>query len=80
MGIRRVACLTWNPLLVRVDNSSAGMGTSVMDKFGSVIDRMNMKLGSKFIDSLRIKTQLMIRLQRMIVVVVPPTRKAWCGG
>ena len=56
MGIRRVACLTWNPLLVRVDNSSAGMGTSVMDKFGSVIDRMNTKLGNKFLNSLRIKT------------------------
>ena len=79
MGIRRVACLTWNPLLVRVDNS-AGKGTSVINKFGSVIDRMNMKLGNKFINSLRIKTQLMIRLQRMIVVVVPPTHKAWCGG
>ena len=30
-----------------------------MDKFGSVIDRMNMKLGSKFLNSLRIKTQLL---------------------
>ena len=79
MGIRRVACLTWNPLLVRVDNS-AGKGTSVINKFGSVIDRKDMKLGSKFINSLRIKIQLMKRLQRMIVVVVPPTRKAWCGG
>ena len=40
-----------------------------MDKlFGSVIDRMNMKLGSKFLNSLRIKTQLFIRLQRMIIV------------
>ena len=38
---------------MRVDNS-AGKGTSGMDKFGSVIDRMNMKLGafgSKFLDS-----------------------------
>jgi hypothetical protein len=33
---------------MRVDNS-AGMGTSGMDKFGSVIARMNMKLGSKFL-------------------------------
>ena len=39
-----------------------------MDKFGSVIDRMNMKLGSKIIISLRIKTQLLNRLQRVIVV------------
>jgi len=27
-----------------------------MDKFGSVIDRVNMKLGSKFLNFLRIKT------------------------
>jgi hypothetical protein len=34
MGIRRVAGLTWNRLLMmRVDNS-AGMGTSGMAKFG----------------------------------------------
>jgi len=43
-------------------------GMSGMDKFGSVIDRMNMKLGSKFICSLRVKTQLIKRLQRVIVV------------
>ena len=52
---------------MRVDNS-AGKDTSVMIKFGSVIDRMNMKLGSKFLYSLRIKTQLLKRLQRVIVV------------
>ena len=50
-----------------IDNS-AGKGTSGMDKFGGVIDRMNMKLGSKFLNSLRIKTQLLKRLQRVIVV------------
>jgi hypothetical protein len=50
---------------MRVDNST-GKGTSGMDKFGSVIDRMNMELGSKFLNSLRIKTQLLIR--RVIVV------------
>ena len=44
MGIRKVAGLTWNRLLMRVDNS-AGKGTSGMNKFGSIIDRMNMKLG-----------------------------------
>jgi predicted NAD-dependent protein-ADP-ribosyltransferase YbiA (DUF1768 family) len=38
-----------------------------MDKFGSVIDRMNMKVGGKFLNSLRIKTQLLNRLQRVIV-------------
>jgi hypothetical protein len=50
-------------------NNSVEKGTSGMDKFGSVIDRMNMKLGSKFPNSLRIKTQLLKRLQRAIVVV-----------
>ena len=39
-----------------------------MDKFGSAIDRMNMKLGSKFLNSLKITTQLLKRLQRVIVV------------
>ena len=38
-----------------VDNST-GEGTSGMDKFCSVVDRMDMKLGSKFLNSLRIKT------------------------
>jgi hypothetical protein len=47
MGIRRVAGLTLNRLLMRVDNS-VGNGTSGMDKFGSKIDRVNMKLGSNF--------------------------------
>ena len=39
-----------------------------MDKFGSGIDRMNMKLGGKIVNSWRIKTQLLKRLQRVIVV------------
>jgi len=39
-----------------------------MDNFGSVIDRMNMKLGSKFLNPLRTKTQLLKRLQCVIVV------------
>ena len=52
---------------MRVDNT-AGKGTSVMDKFGSIIDRINMKLGSKFLNYLIIKTQLLNRLQRVIVV------------
>jgi aspartate carbamoyltransferase regulatory subunit len=49
-------------------NNSAGKGMSSMDKFGSVIDRINMKLGSKFLNNLIIKTQLLKRLQRVIVV------------
>jgi hypothetical protein len=48
-------------------DSRVGKGTSGMDKFGSVVDRMNMKLRSKFFKSLRIKTQLLKRLQRVIV-------------
>jgi len=39
-----------------------------MDKLGSTIDRTNMKLGSKFLNSLKIKTQLFKRLQHVIVV------------
>jgi len=39
-----------------------------MDKFGSVIDRMNMIIRSKFLNSLRIKTRLLKRLQRVINV------------
>ena len=39
-----------------------------MDKFGSVIDRKNMKLRIKFLNSLRSKIQLLKRLQCGIVV------------
>jgi len=46
---------------------STGKCMPGMDDFGSVIDRMNMKLRSKFLKSLRIKTQLLERLQRVIV-------------
>jgi hypothetical protein len=53
---------------MRVDDNSAGKGTPGMDKFGSVVNRMNMKLGSKFLNSFSIKTQLLKRLQRVIVV------------
>jgi hypothetical protein len=35
---------------------------------GSIFDRMNMKLGSEFTNSLRIKTHLLDKLQRVIVV------------
>jgi hypothetical protein len=52
---------------MRVDNS-VGKGTSGMDRFGSVVDRMNMKLGSGFPNYLRIKTQLLRSLQPMISV------------
>ena len=49
-------------------NDSVGKGTSGMYKVGSIIERMNMKLGSKFLNSLRFKTPLLKRLQRVIVV------------
>jgi hypothetical protein len=39
-----------------------------MDKFGSVIDIMNMELGGKLLNSLRIKTQFLERLQHVLVV------------
>jgi|AntDeeMetagen134_2_1112570.scaffolds.fasta_scaffold12731_1 hypothetical protein len=54
---------------MRVDDSTPPRkGTSGMDKFGSLIDKINIKLGSNFHSYLRTKTQLLKRLQRMIVV------------
>ena len=47
---------------------SAGKGTSGMDKFSSVIDRMNMKLKSKFLYSLKTKTQVLEGFYCVIVV------------
>ena len=62
---------------MRADNI-VGKGMSGMDKFGSVIDRMNMKLGSEFLNSLKITTQLLKRLQRVIVADGPtPKRMVW---
>ena len=58
MGIRKAAGLTWYRLRMRVVNS-AGKGTSGMDEFGSIIDIMNVKLGSKFLNSSIVKTQLL---------------------
>ena len=57
------SCLLTSPDLSRRVDNSAESGMSGMDKFGSVIDRMNIKLGSKFPNFLRIKTQLLKRLQ-----------------
>ena len=39
-----------------------------MDKFGSIHYRMNMKLGGKHLKSLKIKTQLLKRIQHVIAV------------
>ena len=52
---------------MRVDNS-AGKGTSGMDKFGSQVHRVHMDLGGKLLNSLRIKTQILERLQSVSVV------------
>ena len=38
-----------------------------MDKFGSVIDRVHIKLGGKLLNSLRVKTQFLERLQSVSV-------------
>ena len=52
---------------MRVDNST-GKGTSGLDKFSSEVHRVNMELGGKLLDSLRIKTQFLERLQSVSVV------------
>ena len=49
-------------LLMRVDNST-GKGTSGMDKFSSKVHRVHMELGGKLLNSLRIKTRFLERLQ-----------------
>ena len=52
---------------MRVDNST-GKGTSGMDKFSSKVQRVHMKLGGKLLNSLRIETQILERLQSVSVV------------
>jgi hypothetical protein len=52
---------------MRVDNST-GKGTSSMDKFSSKVHRVHMDLGGKLLNSLRIETQLLERLQSVSVV------------
>ena len=52
---------------MRVDNST-GKGTSGMDKFSSKVHRVHMELGGKLLNSLRIKTQILERLQSVSVV------------
>ena len=51
---------------MRVDNST-GKGTSGMDKFSSEVHRVHMELGN-LVNSLRIKTQFLERLQSVSVV------------
>ena len=66
MGIKRVAGLACNRFLMRVHNNS-GKGTSGMDKFSRKVHRVHMELGGKLLNSLRIKTQFLERLQSVIV-------------
>ena len=47
---------------MRVDNST-GKGTSGMDKFSSKFYRVQLELGGKFLNPLRIETQFFERLQ-----------------
>jgi hypothetical protein len=52
---------------MRVDNGT-GKGTSGMDKFSGKVHRVHMELGGKLLDSLRIETQFLERLQSVGVV------------
>ena len=52
---------------MRVDNST-GKGTPSMDKFSSKVHRVHMELGGKLLNSLRIETQFLERLQSVCVV------------
>jgi hypothetical protein len=52
---------------MRFDNST-GKGMSGMDKFSSEVHRVHMELGGKLLNSLRIKTQFLERLQSVSVV------------
>jgi hypothetical protein len=52
---------------MRVDNIT-GKGTSGMDKFSSKVHRVHMELGGKLLNTLRIKTQFLERLQSVSVV------------
>jgi hypothetical protein len=52
---------------MRVDNST-GKGMSGMDKFSSEVHRVHMELGGKLLNSLRIETQFLERLQSVSVV------------
>jgi hypothetical protein len=47
---------------MRVDNST-GKDTSGMDMFSSEVHRVHMELGGKLLNSLRIETQILERLQ-----------------
>ena len=52
---------------MRVDNST-GKGASGMDKLSSKVHKVHIQLGGKVLNSLRIKTQFLERLQSVSVV------------
>jgi len=52
---------------MRVDNST-GKGTPGMDKFSSKVHRVHMERGGKLLNSLRIETQFLERLQSVSIV------------
>ena len=52
---------------MKVDNIT-GKGTSGMDKFSSEVHRVHMEHGGKILNSLRVKTQFLERLQSVSVV------------
>ena len=52
---------------MRVDHRT-GKGTSGMDKFSSKVHKVHMELGGKLLNSLRIKTRFLERLQSVSVV------------
>ena len=52
---------------MRVDNST-GKGTFGMDKFGSKVHKVHIELGGKLLNSLRIETEFLERLQSVSVV------------
>jgi hypothetical protein len=52
---------------MRADDST-GKGTSNMDKFSSKVHRVHMELGGKLLNSLRIETQFLERLQSVSAV------------
>ena len=49
-------------------NNSTGKGTPGMDKISSEVHRVHMELGGKLLNSLRIKTQFLERLQSVRVI------------
>ena len=52
---------------MRVDINSTGKGASGMDKFSSKVLRVHMELGGKLLNSLRIETWFLERLQSVSV-------------